>query len=425
MNSSSMDDLSTRAQIFIGKLLTADFVEAFSQFDDQMKKAINKTKLQESWQNATKDAGTLLQLIPTRTTEMENYKIIVIKCQFQRFDIDVQVVFNEQGEISGLNLTPRHFVYNPPVYIDESTFNEVDVTVGEGKWALPGTLSIPKGKGPFPGVVLVQGSGPNDRDESIGPNKIFRDIAWGLASKGISVLRYDKRTFKHAKQLTPDLVAAMTVKEEVIEDAMLALKKMRQRKDIDSKHIILLGHSLGATLAPRIGLQDHQLAGLIMMAGITRSLEQTIFDQFTYIYGLTGTMTEQQKAELETLKMKVDKLKDPEFSDEISPQDMPLGIPVPYWRDLRDNNPVDAVKKLDLPILILQGERDYQVLKSIDFKGWKKALSNRTNANFKLFPKLNHLFIAGNGKSTPQEYTIEGHVDEEVINTIIQWIKKI
>jgi dienelactone hydrolase len=425
MNSLSFGDLEGLAKIFVGKLLNTDFIGAHNQFDDNMKMSINETKLQESWQNAIEEAGTLLQIIATDTKEMENYKIIILKCQFQKFDVDVQIVFNEQGEISGLNFTPINYVYNPPEYIVESTFNEVDVTVGEGKWALPGTLSIPKGSGPFPGVVLVHGSGPNDRDESIGPNKVFRDIAWGLASQGISVLRYDKRTLKHVKQLTPELVAEMTVKEEVIDDALLALKLMRQTKDIDSKRIFMLGHSLGATLAPRIGLQDHQLAGLIMMAGITRSLEDTILDQFTYIYGLTGTMTEQQKADLETLKMKVDKLKDPELSDNISPQDLPLGVPIAYWRDLQDNNPVDDVKKLDLPILILQGERDYQVLESIDFKGWKTALSNRTNATFKLFPGLNHLFIAGEGKSTPQEYTIEGHVDEEVINTILQWIRKI
>ncbi|HEX7467646.1 MAG TPA: alpha/beta fold hydrolase [Methanobacterium sp.] len=425
MNSLSLGDLEGLAKIFVGKLLNTDFIGAHNQFDDNMKMSFNETKLRESWQNSIEEAGTLLQIITTDTREMENYKIIILKCQFQKFDVDVQIVFNELGEISGLNFTPINYVYNPPEYIVESTFNEVDVTVGEGKWALPGTLSIPKGSGPFPGVVLVHGSGPNDRDESIGPNKVFRDIAWGLASQGISVLRYDKRTLKHVKQLTPELVAEMTVKEEVIDDVLLALKLMRQTKDIDSNRIILLGHSLGATLAPRIGLQDHQLAGLIMMAGLTRSLEETILDQFTYIYGLTGTMTEQQKADLETLKMKVDKLKDPELSDNISPQDLPLGVPIAYWRDLQDNNPVDDVKKLDLPILILQGERDYQVLESIDFKGWKKALDKKTNATFKLFPKLNHLFIAGEGKSIPQEYTVEGHVNVDVIDTIIKWIKEI
>ena len=425
MKSLSFGDLKEQAKIFVGKLLNTDFIGAYNQFDENMKMSLNETKLKESWQNAIEKAGTFRQIILTNTREMENYKIIFLKCQFQKFDVDAQIVFNEQGEISGLIFTPINYVYNPPEYIDESTFNEVDVTVGEGKWALPGILSMPKGSGPFPGVVLVHGSGPNDRDESIGPNKVFRDIAWGLASQGISVLRYDKRTLIHVKQLTPELVAEMTVKEEVIDDALLALKLMRQTKEIDSKRIILLGHSLGATLAPRIGLLDHTLAGLIIMAGLTRTLEETLLDQFTYIYNLNDTITEQQKAELEALKMKVEKLKDPELSDKISSKDMPLGIPLAYWRDLHDNNPIDDVKKLTLPILILQGERDYQVLKNIDFKGWKKALDKRTNTTFKLFPRLNHLFIAGDGKSTPQEYTVEGHVDDDVINTIIQWIRKI
>lgn len=338
------------------------------------------------------------------------------------FDIDVKVVFNQQGQISGLNFMPVQTVYTPPEYVNESAFKEVDVTVGEGKWALPGTLTIPDGSGPFPGVVLVHGSGPNDRDETIGPNKTFRDIAWGLASQGVAVLRYDKRTFKHAKQFTPDLVEKMTVKEEVIDDALLAIQLMRQSEGIDPKRVFLLGHSLGATVAPRIAQQEQGPAGLIIMAGITRTLEDTILDQFTYLYGLKGTMTDGQKAEIEALKAKVARLKDPEISENISPQDLPLGIPVAYWMDLRDHNALDAVKTLNMPILILQGERDYQVLKTKDFEGWKTALNHKKNATFKIFPKLNHLFIAGEGKSNPQEYLIEGHVDEDVINFIVQWI---
>jgi dienelactone hydrolase len=425
MSSLSFEDLKAIAQMFVGQLLKADFTAAASKFDDQMKTTLSEAKLQDSWQNIVAEAGNLLQLTPTSTTEMESYKIVVIRCQFQRFDVDVQLVFNKEGQISGLTFVPVNMVYNPPEYVKESTFHEVDVNLGEGKWALPGTLTLPNGSGPFPGVVLVHGSGPNDRDETIGPNKTFRDLAWGLASQGVAVLRYDKRTFKHAKQFTPDLVAEMTVEEEVIDDALLAIQLMRQTEGIDPKNVFLLGHSLGATLAPRIGQQDQDLAGLIIMAGITRPLEDTILDQFTYLYSLTGTMNEQQKAELETLKTKVNRLKDPEIPDNISPQDLPLGIPIAYWRDLRDNKPLDAVKNLKMPILILQGERDYQVLKTKDFEGWKTALNHKTNATFKIFPKLNHLFIAGEGKSTPQEYTIEGHVDEDVIDSIVQWIREI
>jgi len=411
------------AQEFIDQLIQGDFKGAAAKFDEPMKTALDENKLWESWQNIIADAGVLLQITPKKTTEMEGYKIVVIKCQFQRSDVDIQVVFNKKGQISGLNFTPLQTVYNPPAYVNESAFHEVEVTLGEGKWALPGTLTIPAGSGRFPGVVLVHGSGPNDRDESIGPNKTFRDLAWGLASKGIAVLRYDKRTFKHAKELTPDLIEKMTVKEEVIDDALLAVELMRQTEGINPKRVFLLGHSLGATLAPRIGQKDQELAGLIIMAGITRSLEETILDQYTYLYSLEGTMTKEQKAELESLKEKVAHLKDPE--DKISRQDLPLGVPIAYWLDLREHNVLDAAKALKMPILVIQGGRDYQVLEEKDFENWKTALKQKKNASFKLFPKLNHLFIAGEGKSTPQEYMIEGHVEKEVIDSIVQWIGKI
>jgi dienelactone hydrolase len=418
----SFENLKEKAQNFVDLLLKGDFTSAASRFDDQMKIALDEAKLQETWINTIAEAGALLQMNPTRTSEMEGYNIVIIRCDFQRAIIDVQVVFNKQGQISGLNFIPTNREYHAPDYVDKSAFHEVDVTIGEGKWALPGILTLPEGSGPFPGIILVHGSGPNDRDETIGPNKTFKDIAWGLASNGIAVLRYDKRTFKHAKQFTPDLVGKITAKEEVIDDALLAVQLMRQTEGIDPKHVFLLGHSLGATVAPRIGQQDPELAGLIIMAGITRTLEDTILDQFTYLYGLAGTMTEQQKAELEALKEKVARVKSPDLAD-MSPQDLPLGVSAAYWIDLRDHNTTDIVKTLNMPILVLQGERDYQVLKTEDFEGWKTALKHKTNATFKLFPKLNHLFIAGEGKSTPQEYMVEGHVEKDVIDSIAQWIK--
>jgi hypothetical protein len=307
--------------------------------------------------------------------------------------------------------------------VDTSSFEEVEVTIGSGKWSVPGTITIPTGSGPFPGVVLVHGSGPNDRDESLGPNRIFRDLAWGLASNGIAVLRYDKRTFKHASEFTPDRVSKMTVQEEVIDDALLAVNLMRKTPDIDSKRVFLLGHSLGASIAPRIGQQDINLAGLIIMAGNIRPLEDTILEQFIYLYSLAGTMTEEQMATLESLKVKVTRAKDPELSDDVSSKDLPLGISAAYLLDLHNNPTKEILKKLSMPMLILQGGRDYQVSPTKDFEVWKKELTPRDNVSFHLFSKLNHLFIEGKGKSTPQEYGIEGHVSEEVIQTITQWLK--
>ncbi len=205
MNSLSFEDLNLSARIFINRLMRRDYRGAVSQFDYKMSTVMSKNKLEESWQGLVADAGKLLHLTLVRTAKMESYKIVVIKVEFQRVIIDIQFVFNDLGEISGLNVMPQLIDYNPPKYVNKSSFHEVDVTVGEGEWMLPGTLTIPNDGESFPGVVLVHGSGPNDRDETIGPNKIFQDLAWGLASQGVAVLRYDKRTLEYAKKLTPDI----------------------------------------------------------------------------------------------------------------------------------------------------------------------------------------------------------------------------
>ena len=359
--------------------------------------------------------------------EMAGNKIVIVACQFERGVINAQVVFNGQGQISGLNFAPAQpadVPYNAPAYVNQSAFRETDVTVGSGEWALPGTLSIPNGAGPFPAVVLVHGSGPNDRDETIGPNKIFRDLAWGLSSNGIAVLRYEKRTKAHVSKFTPELVSKITTKEEVTDDALAAAELLRYDPDIDAKHIFVLGHSLGATLIPRIGRQDSMLAGLVVMAGMARPFEDTILDQFTYLYSLSGTLSEQQKASLDILKAQVARAKSPDLSDQTPSKDLPLGMSPAYWLDLRGYQPADVAKSLHMPILVLQGERDYQVSPIKDFEIWKNTLKDNSNVTLKLFPKLNHLFIAGEGKSTPQEYGVEGHVSKDVIDMIAQWIKK-
>ncbi len=422
MSSLNLDNLRALAERFVSQMLQGNYEMAASQFDNQMKTAIPLPELKKSWQRLTIPAGDLIQSGVLQTAELEGHQIVSVRCQFERATIDVQVVLNRKGRISGLSLIPSQTEYHTPDYVDDSTFKEVEVTVGRGKWSLPGTITIPTGSGPFPGVVLVHGSGPNDRDETLGPNKIFRDIAWGLASKGIMVLRYDKRTLQHASEFTPDLLAQLTVQEEAIDDALLAAELLRQTPEIDPQRVYLLGHSLGASVAPRIGQEDPDLAGLIIMAGIIRPLEDTILEQFTYLYSLSGKMTRDQKDTLESLKVKVARAKDPELSEDVPSKELPLGMSASYFLDLR-NHPTDKIiKNLDMPMLILQGGRDYQVSPTKDFEVWKEELESREDVNCLLFPNLNHLFIEGEGKSTPTEYGVEGHVSAEVIENISKWL---
>jgi uncharacterized protein len=423
-------DLTEIAKTFVDQMAKGDFTAATSHFDSQMKGSAPPDTLKQIWGQLVGQLGAYQQQTGTHTGDIQGYHAVYVTTQFEKGPIDVRVVFNAQGQISGMQFVPVESgsatpeTSGAPDYAKPDTFHEADVTVGSGQWALPGTLSIPNGDGPFQAVVLVHGSGPNDRDETIGPNKPFRDLAWGLASQGIAVLRYDKRTFAHKDILTPDLVAKLTVKEETTDDTLLAAQLLRQTQGIDPKRVFVLGHSLGATLAPRIGQQDPSLAGLIIMAGLTHPLEDTLLDQYTYIYSLNGGPTDQQKAELQSLATQVARIKDPNLSADVPATELPLNIPPAYWLDLRGYSPAEVAKTLTMPLLIMQGGQDYQVSPTKDFEGWKSALAGKSNVTFKFYPDLYHLFMTGQGTPSPQDYNVAGHVSQDVVDDIASWVKQ-
>jgi dienelactone hydrolase len=421
-----MEERTQSAQDFLHQLIAGDFSAASQRFDSNMTRVFGEEKLKATWIQIISQVGPFQKVLTSQATEKDEHSIINLTCQFEKANLHIYVVFDQDGQIAGLNtqLAPTTDKYNPPAYVRTGAFTEKEVTVGSGEWALPGTLTMPNGSRAFPGVVLVHGSGPQDRDETIGPNRPFRDLAGGLASQGITVLRYEKRTKAHGAKFTSDMLDKLTTKEEVTDDVLLALDLLRQVPQVDQRNLYVLGHSLGATLAPRIAQLDPSLAGIIIMAGLTRPLEDTIIDQYTHIYHLSGQPTSEQQAELDQLKLKVARVKSLKPSDHVAPKDLPLDIRQSYWLDLRDYHPDEVARSLSTRILVLQAGRDYQVTVNGDYPGWQKALGDRPNATLKLYPKLYHLFIEGEGPSTPQEYLVEGHVSQQVIDDIAGWVKQ-
>jgi hypothetical protein len=422
----SIEEMKKSALEFITQVSLGDYAGTIVKFDGDLKKALSPEKLQALVQQLTMQAGAMIKVDGVSTSEVHGYTVVSVTCQFAKAYIDILIPFNGQGLMSGLSFkpsTPLASEYRPPAYVDPRSFSETAVTVGIGEWALPGTLSIPEGAGPFPGIVLVHGSGPNDRDETIGPNKVFRDLAWGLSTRGIAVLRYDKRTMAHKSKYTPYLAPKITVKDEVIDDALLAVRLLGENTKVDSKRLFILGHSLGGMLLPWIGSQATGLAGMIIMAGSSRPLEDSILDQFTYLYSLSGPMSEQQRSDMETLKVQVARAKSPELSENTPRKDLPIGMWPTYILSMRDYKPVDVARSLPMPMLLLQGGRDYQVMPTKDFEAWKAGLQDRAKVTFRLFPELNHLMIEGKGPCRPEEYAIEGHMSEEVVNAIAVWVK--
>lgn len=419
-------DIAAAGNEFVALLASNDFARAVARYDKTMATALPEPKLRDTWQAVQKQVGTFNKRLQTRVSKIGGFDIALVTCQFDHARLDVKVVFNAESQVAGLFFLPSAAQADstkPPTYARTNEFREKDFIVGAGEWRLPGTLTLPltKNSNPLPAIVLVHGSGPNDRDESVGAIKPFRDLAWGLATKGVAVLRYEKRTKEFAAKFIAEK-PSITLREETIDDAINAVNQLQKTDRIDPHRIFVLGHSLGGTAAPRIGKAAPQIRGLVIMAGATRPLEDLIVEQTRYILANDGDLSTEDQKKLQDLEATVAQIKKLTPAD-ASSSTILLGAPPAYWLDLREHDPVAEAKSLKQPLLILQGGRDYQVTPT-QFDDWKKGLEGAPNVTFKLYPDLNHLFVAGKGKSTPQEYEQSGHVAAEVVADIADWVLK-
>jgi dienelactone hydrolase len=351
--------------------------------------------------------------------DMGPAKVVTFPVSFADKNIKVRFAVNPSGQVSVMYLLPGETVWKRPAYSKPDLFTERAVTFGEDEWKLPGTLAVPNGAGPFPAVLLVQDFGPKDRDDSHSELKPFRDLSDGLASRGVLVLRYEKRIRQYSGRMSGK---PYTADDETVDDAVAALAFLRTQSVVDPKQVYVVGHGLGGYLAPRIAAEDGKLAGIVVMAANQRPLENLMLDELQtmvipdkdgkLVPAVTGKDLEQAKAAVARVK-----------SLEQNDTDAPaiLGLPAAYWLDLKGYDPAAEVKKLSLPILILYGERDFQVPK-VDFDLWQSGLAGRKNVTARSYPALNHAFVAGTGPSNEQEYRKPGHVAPEVVDDIAKFI---
>jgi dienelactone hydrolase len=411
------------AKLVIQELVAGQFEKVEAIYDARMKEALPPGKLADGWRDLNKQAGAFQAISSTETSQVQGLQVVKMQCKFENSLLDATVVFNPDGKLGGLSFRPHQTPpapWTPPAYAKQDSFSEQPLTLVNGKFELPGTLTVPVGTGPFPAVVLVQGSGPQDQDETIGPNKPFKDLAWGLASRGIVVFRYTKRTQKYTVQSSDDPVH-MTVEDETISDARAAVALVAKQPKVDLKQVFLLGHSLGAYLAPRIATGDTEIAGIVMLAANSRPLEKIVMEQIHNLAAMSGTPTEAEQKRIDAAEAGAKQIEGPNLKPEDKIEFLGATTYGAYWLDLRAYDPLKTAAKLKVPILIVQGGRDYQVTPS-NFQAWSDALANNRNVTLRTYPDLDHLFIHGTGASKPSDYARLDHVSGEVVASIATWI---
>lgn len=406
--------LSASAREFVAHLDAGAFETARAALSPQVASQLSAATLEQLWLGLTAQHGAYEAVADEEHSTANGYQVVVLTLRCAGGEQAVRFTFDD-GTIAGLFFPGE---YAPPAYADRSAFAERSVTVDAEGCALPGTLSVPDGAAddPVPGVVLVHGSGPNDRDSTIGPNKPLKDLAWGLASRGVAVLRYDKRTAACDVPL-----AEWTIDGIVVDDAVRALSVLADAEGVDPDRRFVVGHSLGAICTPRIAERAEGLAGGAMLAASARPITEVVRDQYRYLLSVDGELTaadEEQLASIDAAMTRVE-------NGEVAPDERVQGLPGSWYASLLEYDQVATAQTVSLPLFVLQGGRDYQVPPDPEFERWRAALADRPETRFARYPDLSHLFQPGAEPSLGMEYNFPDNVAESVVVDLAAWVDSV
>ncbi|KAL2794858.1 Alpha/Beta hydrolase protein [Aspergillus keveii] len=352
---------------------------------------------------------------------------IDIPLQFQRAQFGLRLQMTSGGSLLGLRFLPLHELglaegWQSPSYVNSEVV-ESEITLGKGQFQVGGTLCLPPvqtEQSRSPCLIFVAGSGPIDRDSTVLENRPFKDLAWGLACRGIASIRFDKVTHTHPKTFRAQKNVTLT--DEYVEHVVDALLHAQRHPGILPDKVFLVGHSLGAVVVPKLATLDASVAGCILMAGPAEPIYCSFVRQLRYLESLDGPEAPYLGKKIEQAQKQAELADSNSLSLSTPAKKLAFGIGPSYWLDYRKFDPVGTVKTLEKPVLVLQGRRDYQVTAEDDYEQWQSALRGKDNVQFWLYERLNHLFIAGDGPSTPLEYMVPGNVDEQVIDDIAEWV---
>lgn len=386
------------------------------RFEASLARALPRARLTRAWGATTRGLGPLIEVRTLMTESVGESEHVQLLVRFDHGERLVDVVLRPSGRLSMLGFGPAPRIWKPPSYADPAVFAETALTVGREP-TLPALLSLPRRGRPLPGAIIVHGSGPADEDCSAHPlglgNKPCKDLAWGLASRGVAVLRYQKRSLAQTEPFA-------SLDEEVVRDACAARALLASRPEIDPQRIVVIGHSLGGALAPRIARSCGGVAALVLLASPARPMVAVLAGQIAYTKWRAGNpeLAAEQVSDLYDLEEQVNR-------PEADPQEelTMLGSVAPrsYWHDLFALDPVAEAQDLSLPMLVIQGERDYQVALA-DFELWRRSSRCPERVIARRYAGLDHDLVPGSGLSSHYDYYEARHVDLLVLVDIARFV---
>lgn len=409
------DSTLVKAEQFFNLLINGNS-EAYNYFSNEFKEKVAPSQITAIRQQFLIKFGKFNKIEKSAKITQQGVDYILLNTSFENANPLFTLPVGRDGKLTGFLLSKENpkVTYKNPEYANKELYEEKEITVQVGEFKMPGILTVPKNTSNFPIMILVQGSGPGDRDESILGLKPFKDLALGLAVKGIATIRYDKRTsiYRNPVPVGEDF----TVSQETEDDALQAIQLAKEVVGVNKNQIYCLGLSLGGMLMPRIAERAKDLAGIVIAAGPARHFQDISIEQNTLSF--TQKLIDQK-----TLDSAIAILNETRFKTlgNRKPNSSTIYGPASYILDLNNYSQTETIKKFKGKILILQGEKDFQVSMT-DFNLWKKAVQGNKKAKAISFPNLGHPFVLAGKTNTIADYNLPQNIPIQVIETISTWI---
>ena len=445
-----------------GQDITGQWNGALKVQGTQLRLVFNVTKTDNVLSSTMDSPDQGAKGIPTTRTSFEN-SILKITIENAKIEYEGTLgkdniiigTFKQGGQSFPMNLSkeiiekeklvrPQEPTKPYPYYSEDITFENKIAGI-----SLAGTLTLPKKDGVFPVVILVSGSGPQNRDEELLGHKPFLILSDYLTKNGIAVLRYDDRGVGQSKGDFKTTTSA-----DFATDVESAISYLKTRKEINKKKIGLIGHSEGGLIAPMVASKSKDVTLIVLMAGTGIQGDQILLLQQKLIGKASGISDEDlQKNEIENRKVfdivnKSNNLE--QLNNDLTTyikqslkdnptEEKPAGmsdddfvklqvkqIANPWMQYFIKYNPAPALEKVKCPVLAINGEKDLQVPPKENLEAIKKALTKGGNKKVttKEFPNLNHLFQECKTGSPDEYATIEQTISPNVLDEITKWIKQ-
>lgn len=409
-------------------LAKRDFDKFKENISEEFKKATEGQDL-DVFKMLEKELGAYKEITKTEIETQNGYYLTDSTLQFERGTVDQTIAFNGEMVADGVN-----YLNMKKDIVPEEGEKEITLDAGTG-YPVKGMIKMPKGEVKA-GIVIVDGSGPNDMNMTLGQNKMMKHLSDQLAEKGFAVLRFNKRTYQYGKELAKIGMQNKTlIKDEFIDDAAEGLKTLAKEQGIPADKLFILGHSQSGSYLPVINETAGNLAkGYIILSGTPTNIAELSKKQLEAVIAEGSENADENQVEMmkQNIKTNDEILKKIETMSEEElnkPENFPYGIPGVYVKDLLRYDPIKLYNDSKLPVFIRNAEFDKQVPVS-EMELWKKGLDKNENDSIEEVKGANHMMQPSDGKTKlanliTDEYQKDAPIVSSVIDDIAAWIEKI